>query len=160
MPTEPNHHRSPRDCPSNEPLPRPKRLRPRSNNITQDFVHGVYKWDFTNLLPPRPYPTGKETLEFRQPPGSRTPEEALAYVELAVAFVAGAVHRPLDSTAAAEFDPGSDKRCANALREELWWLLCGGAQNSGIGDLGGVEKLFVQVQVRKPESETGKKGRK
>ncbi|KAI3320475.1 putative amidoligase enzyme-domain-containing protein [Xylariaceae sp. AK1471] len=132
----------------------------RAHNLAHDFVHGVYKWDFSGLLPPDFPSHAKGTLEFRQSPGSRAPEDVLAYVELAVSFVAGALQRDLATTATG-LDPDGGKRRVNALREDLWWLLCAGAQSSGIGHLAGVEKLFVQVRKtgNGNGNGNGKKGR-
>jgi hypothetical protein len=65
---------------------------------TAPFVRGkTHKWDFTGLLAPSGSVASdrdlgiKDTVEFRQPPGSRTAGEAEAWVKLTVAFVAGAV---------------------------------------------------------------------
>jgi hypothetical protein len=65
---------------------------------TAPFVRGkTHKWDFTGLLAASESIEGvrdkgvKDTIEFRQPPGSRSAEEAEAWVKLTVAFVAGAV---------------------------------------------------------------------
>jgi hypothetical protein len=65
---------------------------------TAPFVRGkTHKWDFTGLLAPAESVTSDrdlgvtDTVEFRQPPGSRTAGEAEAWVKLTVAFVVGAV---------------------------------------------------------------------
>jgi hypothetical protein len=102
----------------------------RANGYTEDFVHGVYKWDFSGLDHTDPSATG--TLEFRQCPGSRSADEARTWVELAVGFVAGAIEN------IGMIDPEGDVNM-----EELWWLLGLGVQGSGIGDMRSMEKLFV-----------------
>ncbi|KAI8625623.1 putative amidoligase enzyme-domain-containing protein [Xylariaceae sp. FL1651] len=122
----------------------------RAHGFTEDFVHGVYKWDFSGLILPHEGGQGKGTLEFRQAPGSRSAEDVRTWVELAVAFAAGAVDVSADGyvtdTGGVGLDPNKRVRM-----EDLWWILSVGAQSSGIGDLRGVEKLFVQ---------TGKRGSK
>jgi len=212
----------------------------QSHGYTEDFVHGVYKWDFSGFIPLAPtlstapssvpslsafstpssssssFPlasasslpytsyglqassglTGytsastsasagsnaKGTLEFRQAPGSQTAEEARAYVELAVSFVAGAIalgfgsgHDSTITTATAtgsgtdadaDADAGTNmttkhgkntsrKGRNNVLLEDMWWLLSAGAQSSGVGDLRGVERLFSSAR-----GGSGRKGKK
>lgn len=158
----------------------------RSHGFKSDFVHGVYKWDFSGLLPD----TGAGTLEFRQVcsrypcllcytspsiylptpffhqphlcyyilvhkdcpyhiyhatfhfiyfffieereankpihppkcPGSRTADEARAWVEVGLCFVAGAVD------VGHSLDPGvidgtGDGAGTNSMMDDLWWLL-------------------------------------
>ncbi|KAI1085392.1 putative amidoligase enzyme-domain-containing protein [Whalleya microplaca] len=144
----------------------------RAHGYTQDFVHGVWKWDFSGLLSSTTLfpsnstsayalatdytsatgheyaPTRTPTLEFRQPPGSLSASDAAAWVELGVSFVAGAVAGcggggDLDAGGA-----GGGGGVSDALMEELWWLLSVGAQGTGIGELRGVEGLFVQAGGR------------
>ncbi|KAH9886182.1 putative amidoligase enzyme-domain-containing protein [Xylariomycetidae sp. FL2044] len=108
----------------------------RAHGHVEDFVHGVYKWDFSGLLE-----GGIGTLEFRQAPGSRSAEDVRTWVELVVGFVAGAVLH------GAMLDPrggGGEGGQVGLLEQELWWLLGVGAETTQIGDLVGVEKLFVQ----------------
>ncbi|KAK4151541.1 hypothetical protein C8A00DRAFT_45257 [Chaetomidium leptoderma] len=73
----------------------------RTHGRRAPFVRGkTYKWDFTGLLllsssvirdDDDDAERGIEgTIEFRQPPGSVSAEEAMGWVTLAVAFVAGA----------------------------------------------------------------------
>ncbi|EMR62572.1 hypothetical protein UCREL1_10491 [Eutypa lata UCREL1] len=105
----------------------------RSHGFKSDFVHGVYKWDFSGLLPD----TGAGTLEFRQCPGSRTADEARAWVEVGLCFVAGAVD------VGHSLDPGvidgtGDGAGTNSMMDDLWWLLCAGARSTGIGELRGI----------------------
>ncbi|KAF9878080.1 hypothetical protein CkaCkLH20_04656 [Colletotrichum karsti] len=59
----------------------------RAHGRKKDFVHGkVYKWNLSRLL-------GNDhgrTIEFRQPSGSTSAEDAIAWVLLTTTFVAGA----------------------------------------------------------------------
>ncbi|KAI1326624.1 putative amidoligase enzyme-domain-containing protein [Xylariaceae sp. FL0255] len=137
----------------------------RAHGYTEDFVHGVYKWDFSNLLPASlttdggmAFGGGKQTLEFRQAPGSLRAEDVRTWVELAVSFVAGSVEiwTPSSSTSAvgdAAPAVGLDP-ARRVTMEDLWWVLRCGAQSTGIGDLRGVEKLFLS------KGKGGRKGRK
>ncbi|KAK3497494.1 putative amidoligase enzyme-domain-containing protein [Neurospora hispaniola] len=47
-----------------------------------DFPHSGYRWNFLNLV----HNKSRGTIEFRQPPGSTTPGEAIAWIILAVCF--------------------------------------------------------------------------
>jgi hypothetical protein len=116
----------------------------RAHGYNADFVHGVYKWDFSGLLDAGS--TG--TIEFRQCPGSRTADEVRTWVELAVSFVAGAI----EHSETGLLDPE-----AKATMDGLWWVLVSGAQGSGIGDLEGVEKLFLAGGKMKKHKKTGKR---
>ncbi|RYP52545.1 hypothetical protein DL769_010657 [Monosporascus sp. CRB-8-3] len=108
----------------------------RAHGYASDFVHGVYKWDFSGLLPD----TGSGTLEYRQPPGSRTADEARAWIEVGLCFVAGAVD------AGHSLDPLAQ---ADATMEDLWWVLCAGAQSTGLGELKGIEGVdFARGKTR------------
>lgn len=110
----------------------------RANGFTEDFVHGVYKWDFSGLVDPSVclssnlFPHG--TLEFRQCPGSGSSEVARTWLMLALGFVAGA----LDG--AGTLDPGTP-----VVIEDLWWNISSGLQSLGLanGDIKGIEKLFT-----------------
>ncbi|KAI0006390.1 putative amidoligase enzyme-domain-containing protein [Xylariaceae sp. FL0662B] len=137
----------------------------RAHGHTRDFVHGVWKWDFSGLLShPSSSPSSSSpshrarTLEFRQPPGSLTAADATAWVELGVAFVAGAVVArgrggdldAEDGVTGRGGGGGGGEGVVNSdkLMEELWWLLSAGAQGTGIGELRGVEGSFVQGRGR------------
>ncbi|OIW22811.1 hypothetical protein CONLIGDRAFT_694734 [Coniochaeta ligniaria NRRL 30616] len=105
----------------------------RAHGKKRDFVRGkVYKWDLTGALVP-----GRGDVEFRQAPGSVAAGEAVGWVTLAVAFVAGAVGRA-GLVLGAEGGVAED----GAGVEELWELLGAGAAAVGWEGLGGVEALF------------------
>ncbi|KAH6660836.1 putative amidoligase enzyme-domain-containing protein [Truncatella angustata] len=109
----------------------------RANGYTEDFVHGVYKWDFSGMVDPSSClstnlaPNG--TLEYRQCPGSSSSEEARTWIMLALSFTAGS----MDS--AGLLDPETPVRM-----EDLWWTVSSGLQTLGMadGDIRGIEKLF------------------
>ncbi|KAK9423817.1 putative Amidoligase enzyme-domain-containing protein [Seiridium unicorne] len=109
----------------------------RANGYSEDFVHGVYKWDFSGLVDPsaclssNPSPSG--TLEFRQCPGSGSADEARTWLLLSLGFVAGAIDGE------GTLDPD-----APVAMEDLWWPISSGLQSLGMagGDTRGVEKLF------------------
>ncbi|KAI0594874.1 putative amidoligase [Biscogniauxia sp. FL1348] len=132
----------------------------RANGYAEDFVHGgVYKWNFSGLSIPeggRATGTGTGTLEFRQPPGSTTAEEAAAWVELAVCFVAGAIARGGGSLDPEARQVGGGSGGSTSRMEELWWLLSdGAAQVPGFSDLRGVESLlYAAFQIGTGTGET------
>jgi hypothetical protein len=105
----------------------------RAHGKHKDFVRGkVYKWDFTGMLS-----GSRGTVEFRQPSGSVSGEEAAAWVTLAGAFVAGAM--------AVGTSLGGDVGEQGATAEELWALLVSGGEMLGWEGLGGVEGLFERA---------------
>lgn len=115
----------------------------RANGRREDFVRGkVYKWDLTGLLgvtagqvarekPGFGIPSGtgggnvRGTIEFRQPPGSLTANEAVGGIEVAVSFVAGAL------MVGSIVERGREVLDAGGPREELWALLASGAKMLG-----------------------------
>lgn len=116
----------------------------RANGYSQDFVHGVYKWDFSGLVDPsmclssNASPHG--TVEFRQCPGSGSGEEARTWLMLALGFAAGAIN------GAGTLDPD-----APVAMEDLWWTISSGLHSLGLtgGDAKGVEKLFSGTKKAK-----------
>jgi len=84
--------------------------------------------------------TVKGTVEFRQPAGSVDAQEAVAWVTLATAFVAGAM------VVGPSLGGGGDVREQGASPEELWALLTAGAEVLGwdMDGLGGVGELFAR----------------
>ncbi|KAK4043870.1 hypothetical protein C8A01DRAFT_31969 [Parachaetomium inaequale] len=107
------------------------------------FVRGkTYKWDFSGLL--ATCDTGDVvdrgiggTVEFRQPPGSVRAEDAVVWVTLGVAFVAGAVLVGQEIQGDVEEEGGS--------LEELWGVLETGREVLGWEGLGVLEGLFAGV---------------
>ncbi|KAK0647046.1 putative amidoligase [Cercophora newfieldiana] len=109
----------------------------RAHGKHKDFIRGkVYKWDFTGMLASSGS-TSRGTVEFRQPSGSLSAEEAAAWVTLAAAFVAGAM--------AVGPNLGGDIGVQGASPEELWALLASGGEMLGWESLGGVEGLFERA---------------
>lgn len=60
----------------------PKSSTGRALGQRSDFPHSGYRWNFLNLV----HHNQKGTIEFRQPPGSTTPGEAITWIILAVCF--------------------------------------------------------------------------
>lgn len=92
----------------------------RAHGRRKDFVHGkVYKWNLARLL-------GNDngrTIEFRQPPGSHSAEDAVAWVLLTTTFVAGATG---GGNCIGALEAGGDDQT------EFWHLLCHGAEVMGL----------------------------
>lgn len=109
----------------------------RTHGYKEDFIHGVYKWDFSGMVDPSvclsSNATPNGTLEYRQCPGSISGEEARTWLLLTLGFVAGC----LDCGAALDPD-------ANVDMENLWWTISSGLQSLGMteSDARSVEKLF------------------
>ena len=109
----------------------------RAHGKHHDFVRGkVYKWDLTGMMP-----AGRGTVEFRQPAGSLTADDAAGWITLAVAFVAGAL---VVGPGLGGGSGGSGNGSAGASVEELWELLATGAEMVGWDGLGAVEGLFAR----------------
>ncbi|ETS75822.1 hypothetical protein PFICI_12766 [Pestalotiopsis fici W106-1] len=109
----------------------------QANGFTSNFVHGVYKWDFSGLVDPALCLTSNHcpsgTIEYRQCPGSKSAEEAHTWLMLALGFVAGAMER------GDTIDPQ-----APVAMGDLWWTVSCGLQalQFGSADLRAMEKLF------------------
>ncbi|KAK5655776.1 hypothetical protein OQA88_5314 [Cercophora sp. LCS_1] len=104
----------------------------KANGKKKDFVRGkVYKWDFTGMIGER------GTVEYRQPAGSLSAEDAAGWVTLALAFVAGAVE--VGETL-------GNGRGEGASLDELWAMLVVGAEALGWEGLGAVEGLFERAE--------------
>ncbi|KAK1751288.1 putative amidoligase enzyme-domain-containing protein [Echria macrotheca] len=110
----------------------------RAHGKQKDFIRGkVYKWDLSGMVPggSGSDKNVKGTVEFRQPAGSVSADEASAWVTLAAAFVAGAM-------VVGPSLGGVGEQGASA--EELWALLTTGGEVLGWESLGGVEVLFAR----------------
>lgn len=124
----------------------------RSHGKKKDFLRGkVYKWDFTGMLPSSSSSSkdnvgaGRGTVEFRQPPGSLSAEDAAGWITLAVAFVVGAMAVGPRLGLGAGLGGGDEIQMQGASPEELWELLAGGAEVLGWESLGVVEGLFARM---------------
>lgn len=116
-----------------------------------DFVRGkTCKWDFSGFLQAEGSGSGGAdvvdrgiagTVEFRQPPGSVKAADAVVWVTLAVAFVAGAVEVGMGLGNGVE---GGVREEGGSL-EELWGLLMKGREVVGWTDLEVLEGLFSGV---------------
>lgn len=113
----------------------------RAHGKKHDFVRGkVYKWDFSRMLPRSSHSKGNSvspsqgTVEFRQPPGSRSAEDAKGWITLVLALVAGA-------TKTTSWAPLNATGMEGATIAELWALVVTGASMlgwDGVGDAAGI----------------------
>lgn len=113
----------------------------KAHGKKHDFVRGkVYKWDFSRMLPRSSHSKGSSvslsqgTVEFRQPPGSRSAEDAKGWITLVLALVAGA-------TKTTSWAPLSATGVEGATIAELWTLVVTGASIlgwDGVGDAAGI----------------------
>ncbi|KAG8156383.1 hypothetical protein KVR01_013724 [Diaporthe batatas] len=115
----------------------------RAHGKKHDFVRGkVYKWDFSRMLP-RPSSSSKgsatgptpETVEFRQPPGSCSAEDAKGWITLVLALVAGA-------TKTTSWAPLSVTGMQGGSIGELWALVVTGASVLGWDGVGDAAVIF------------------
>lgn len=115
----------------------------RAHGKKHDFVRGkVYKWDFSRMLP-RPSSSksssavtlSQGTVEFRQPPGSRSAEDAKGWITLVLALVAGA-------TKTTTWVAASATGLEGATIGELWALIVTGASMLGWDGVGDAAAIF------------------
>ncbi|KAL2131086.1 hypothetical protein VTI74DRAFT_5560 [Chaetomium olivicolor] len=112
----------------------------------EDFVRGkTYRWDFTGLLSSASEGDVVErgilgTVEFRQPPGSGSAEEAVGWVSLGVMFVVGAVEGGWETGGAGVAAEGGSLEELRALvergREVIGWKK---------ENMGSLDRLFRRV---------------
>lgn len=114
----------------------------RAHGKKHDFVRGkVYKWDFSRMLPRSSSSKGSNvalsqgTVEFRQPPGSRSAEDAKGWITLVLALVAGATKTTSWASLGA---PGVE----GATIGELWALILTGASVLGWEGVGDAALIF------------------
>lgn len=116
----------------------------RAHGKKHDFVRGkVYKWDFSRMLPRQPsHPKGSAatslaqgTVEFRQPPGSRSAEDARGWITLVLALVTGAIRTT-------SWAPLSTTGAEGATIGELWSLVVTGASILGWDGVGDAAAIF------------------
>lgn len=122
----------------------------RAHGKKHDFIRGkVYKWDFSRMLPRPAVSKGSNnntinlshgTVEFRQPPGSRSAEDAKGWITLVLALVAGAARTtswvPLGATGV-----------EGATIGELWALIVTGASVLGWDGVGDASAIFSKRTV-------------
>jgi len=127
----------------------------RAHGKKHDFVRGkVYKWDLSHMLGPKSGGgDGLGTIEFRQPPGSVSADEAVGWITLALAFVAGSVGGVLDTSPGSSVvgrfgsnsgssDGGSDGEVEGGSLGDLWNFLVTGAHSLGWEDLTCLEEVL------------------
>ncbi|KAJ0104316.1 hypothetical protein J7T55_009480 [Diaporthe amygdali] len=114
----------------------------RAHGKKHDFVRGkVYKWDFSRMLPRSSSSKGSNvalsqgTVEFRQPPGSRSAEDAKGWITLVLALVAGA-------TKTTSWAPLGAPGVEGATIGELWALILTGASVLGWEGVGDAALIF------------------
>lgn len=112
----------------------------RAHGKKHDFVRGkVYKWDFSRMLPRSSTSKGvslsQGTVEFRQPPGSRSAEDAKGWITLVLALVSGA-------TKTTSWAPLSAEGVEGASLAELWELVVTGAEMLGWDGVGDAAAIF------------------
>lgn len=123
----------------------------RAHGKTADFVRGkVYKWNMEGMMSGGGG-KGLGTVEFRQPPGSLTAEDAAGWVMLAVSFAAGALVVGPGLGVGAGMTGMMGMMGVEAMgaeeggsMEELWALLGAGAGSLGWEGLGPVEGIFAR----------------
>lgn len=121
----------------------------KSHKKTAPFIRGkTYKWNFGGLLDPCSQQKEDEaaavrgTVEFRQPPGSVGAADAMGWVGLGVAFVAGAVELSAGGMEGWGLGRGDEGRLDGDGDDEggsvgeLWELLEVGRGVLGWGDAG------------------------
>jgi hypothetical protein len=121
----------------------------KAHGKKHDFVRGkVYKWDFSRMLP-RPSSSSSKgnttgptpcTVEFRQPSGSRSAEDAKGWITLVLALVTGA-------TRTTSWEPLSAAGMRGATIEELWALVVTGASMLGWDGVGDAVVIFSKRAV-------------
>ncbi|KAK7697093.1 hypothetical protein SLS64_013886 [Diaporthe eres] len=120
----------------------------RAHGKKHDFVRGkVYKWDFSRMLPrssssksSSAVSLAQGTVEFRQPPGSRSAEDAKGWITLVLALVAGA-------TKTTSWAPLSVAGSEGATIGELWALIVTGASILGWDGVGDAAAIFSKRTV-------------
>lgn len=122
-----------------------------SHGYKADFVHhGVHKWDFTRLLSAGP---NGGTIEFRQCPGSRSADEVVTWVLLAVGFAAESVLYGFVNTV--------DDPDGRGTRDDLYTVVGAGVESTGLllngTDAGQtlMETLFNSADEREREKSEG-----
>lgn len=127
----------------------------RGQGIPSDFVRGKrFKWNLEGmLLDSDGGGGGRGTVEFRQPPGSLAADEAVGWVALALAFVAGALQVGPCLILGAEDDgigiggvQPDDAGEAGASLEELEGLLQCGGQALGWEGLGALQAVIDRAR--------------
>ncbi|KAG6353316.1 hypothetical protein INS49_007488 [Diaporthe citri] len=119
----------------------------RAHGKKHDFVRGkVYKWDFSRMLPrsssskSSATSLAQGTVEFRQPPGSRSAEDAKGWITLVLALVAGA-------TRTTSWAPLGAAGSEGATIGELWALIVTGASMLGWDGVGDAAAIFSKRTV-------------
>ncbi|ROV90115.1 hypothetical protein VMCG_09761 [Cytospora schulzeri] len=127
----------------------------KAHGKKHDFIRGkVYKWDFTGMLPRSSsspssssardgtVTPARGTVEFRQPPGSRSAEDAKGWVSLVLAFVAGVTSTTSSGWSFSSAIGGQGKGQGGSV-EELWGVVVSGASVLGWEGVGAADGIFA-----------------
>jgi hypothetical protein len=125
----------------------------KAHGKKHNFIRGkVYKWDFTGMLTRSSSSSSSSrdgsimpargTVEFRQPPGSTSAEDAKGWVSLVLAFVAGV------TTTSSTWSVSGAVRAAEGESEggsveELWGVVVNGASVLGWEGVGAADGIFA-----------------
>ncbi|KUI65429.1 hypothetical protein VM1G_01254 [Cytospora mali] len=126
----------------------------KAHGKKHNFIRGkVYKWDFTGMLPRSSASSSSSssrdgtmtpargTVEFRQPPGSGSAEDAKGWVSLVLAFVAGVTTGSGSSGWSASGGMGVGGEGGSV--EELWGVVVSGASVLGWEGVGAADGIFA-----------------
>lgn len=124
----------------------------KAHGKKHDFIRGkVYKWDFTGMLPQSSslslssrdgtITPARGTVEFRQPPGSRSAEDAKGWVSLVLGLVAGVT--ATSSAWSSSSSLGADGEVWGGSVEELWEVVVSGASLLGWEEVGTADGIFA-----------------
>lgn len=121
----------------------------KSHGKKKDFVRGkVYKWDFSGMMKSSRSSSSSSateggprgTVEFRQAPGSRSAEDAKGWISVLLALVACVTTTPSYNTVMSS--SGLSNKTGGSV-EELWGVLCSGAQVLGWDGVGAADRIFA-----------------
>lgn len=130
----------------------------KAHGKKHNFIRGkVYKWDFTGMLPQSSSPSlssssssrdgtvtpARGTVEFRQPPGSRSAEDAKGWASLVLAFVAGVTTTSSARSASSVMGAGGE----GGSVEELLEVVVSGASVLGWEGVGAADGIFANRRV-------------
>lgn len=130
----------------------------KAHGKKHNFIRGkVYKWDFTGMLPRSSSSSSSSssrdgsitpargTVEFRQPPGSMTAEDAKGWASLVLAFVAGVTTTSPSWSASSAV--GAEGGGGWGSVEELWGVVVSGASVLGWDGVGAADGIFANRRV-------------
>lgn len=125
----------------------------KAHGKKHNFIRGkVYKWDFTGMLTRSSSSSSSSrdgsimpargTVEFRQPPGSTSAEDAKGWVSLVLAFVAGVTTTSSTWSVSSAMGVAGGKSEGGSV-EELWGVVVSGASVLGWEGVGAADGIFA-----------------